>query len=396
MACVSDNIIRLGDRYYPTLRSCTHTLYDKDTRGFILETGRETANVDTYERQGLGTTGISKTSQTFRNQPYTINTEVDKNNVSRFEAIVFNQNPQDAESETSGAEIVSAGGAIALTSKFDVVMNILGVNNTNFVASSVLIDCQQNAPNPTTPMTGSPAFSVSGLADRQYDTNKPAMLEGWGRSNTVTPQTVPDDTVQVSAGAIWLRRDDSALTGTPRRCYYAGGTPIAAAVIGAVTANSRYTSIIAYENSKDGYTDILWTTLDGAEAATPVKPTQTEIETAVDALSSGARWCEVSVILVDETTTVVINTADIIDPVLPSNVFTMYQTGTAISDTMKTDSYLVFDYAVNLKLDGTSQKNLANVTNQSSTTITFGSPNPTMIEIIYYTEPLAKFDPLSA
>jgi hypothetical protein len=247
-------------------------------------------------------------------------------------------------------------------------------------------------------MEGSSSVNLAGTAKRLIMANKPVCVEGWGHKLTVAEQSVPDDTVLVGAGPLWLARDPSSYSGTPRKARYDGGTPIGTGVIGVVASDSRYTSIVAYETSKDGYTDLAWTTVDGSSAATPTKPTDSDIETAVDVLSSGARWCRVADILVDETApSVVINTADINLAELPSKTFTFYNTALSIPSVVSgADSWYIFDYVVGLKLDGVHKRNTNNISSQSDTTIQFGGAITNMVEVFYFTEPTTKWNQLSA
>jgi hypothetical protein len=392
----------LNKNVFPNFLSENHVLYYPEVVGLIQATGREAPNINTYQRMGAGVNGVSKFDQTFTDQPFSFSIEYDEPMQNRFMALFTDQNPDDAESTVSGSDMIITGGAIGINTKFDVVENQTDQCGENFVKSSVLIDCQQTTYPTTIPNEGSGTIEATGTCKRQYDNNKPAMAEGWGHTTTVAQQTVPDDTVLVGKGAIWLARDPASYTGTPRKGYYKGGTPIVAGLITPVVANDKYVAIIAYETSKNGYTDIAWTVLDGAENATPVKLTDTEIEAAVDAISSGARWCCIAQILVDEIGAgpVVINTADINLQELPGNTFTFYQTAIAFSTDQCKDTFLQFDYALVIKENGIRKTDTNNITGQTATTIVFGgsiiTAGVTMVEVIYYTEPLAKYNQLAA
>jgi hypothetical protein len=292
--------------------------------------------------------------------------------------------------------MVQVGGEIGLTDDIDIVINQVDRTNTNFVKSIVCFESEKNKKPISIPMEGSSSVALSGTAKRIFTTNKPACMEGFGHKITVSEQAVPDDTVLMSAGCLWLRRDPAALAGTPRKAYYDGGTPIGAGDIGSVAANPRYTAIIAYETTKSGYSDLAWTTVDGAENATPVLVTDAAAESAVDALSSGARWCIVTQILVDEVGAVVINTADINKQALPSNTFTFYNTAIAIPAKLQEDSWYLFDYIGAIKIDGAHKRNTNNISSQTATTIVFSSSTTSMVEVFYWTEPTAKWNQLAA
>ncbi len=387
----------LGKDLYPNFLSADHVLYFPEAVGVIQAAGTDNPNVNDFERMGLGVTGNSYTERTYKDQPWSMEVQYQEW-LNRFQAIFTNQNPDDVESEASGADLIMVGGEIGLTESLDIFINQTDRDRTNFVKSMSYLDSTKNEYPTEVPMEGSSNVNLAGTAKRLIMANKPICVEGWGHKLTVEEQSVPDDTVLVGSGPLWLARDPSSYSGTPRKAHYGGGTPIGTGVIGVVASDSRYTSIIAYETSKDGYTDIAWTTVDGTADASPTKPTDGDIEAAVDVLSSGARWCRVADILVDETApSVVINTADINLAELPSDTFTFYNTALAIPTVVSSsDSWYIFDYALAIKLNGVHKRNTNNISSQDATTIVFGGTITDMVEVFYFTEPTTKWNQLSA
>ena len=389
----------LNKKMFPNFLSTDHVLYFPEAVGVIQALGRDDPNVNDYERMGSGVDGISYKESTFKDQPWDMEIEYNEAIINRFIAIVLNQNPDDAEQEdSSGIDLVMAGGSFGLVIDLDIVINQTDRANVNYVKSQIILLSEQNKTPTEIPNEGSSKVSLSGVASRQFDANKPACMEGWGHVGTIAEQTVPDDTVSCTATPFWLARDPAAYAGSPRKAYYKGGTPIAAAVIGSVAANDRYTAIVVYETSKGGYTDLAFTTVDGAENVAPVKVTDAAIEVAVDAIVADARWCRVADILVTEVGAVVINTADINMPILPANTYTFYNTAVAPTAQHKADGWFIYDYVIALKKNGVHKRDTTGIASQTATTIVFSTAADAtaMFEVIYWAEPMAKWNQLQA
>lgn len=388
-----DNI--LGKHMFPNFLSKNHVLYFPEAVGVITSGGLPQPNVDEYERKGWGVDGIAYREQTFRDQPWSM--EIEHNEAfNRFVAIVSDQNPYDAESEeTTGVDPIAAGGCIALTDNLDIVVNQRDRSNSKFVKSLCYFNSTKNKMPVDIPNEGSSKVSLSGTATRGYQFNKPAFLEGWGHLLSGSALSTPDDTITLSSGCVWLRRSTGS-DWTPKKCFYKGGTPFTTGTISPVTADARYSSLVAYESTKEGYSDLDFLLVDGTETSSPTVPSDSECETQVDAISSGARWCRLFDIYVDETTSVIIDQADIQKGSLESNTLNFVKTALALTSAMKKDPFFFLDYLIYLKIDGMHKSNKNNILSDSPSSLIFSSKIQNLIEVVYLIEPAAQWNPLSA
>ncbi len=215
----------LGKDLYPNFLSADHVLYFPEAVGVIQAAGTDNPNVNDFERMGLGVTGNSYTERTYKDQPWSMEVQYQEW-LNRFQAIFTNQNPDDVESEASGADLIMVGGEIGLTESLDIFINQTDRDRTNFVKSMSYLDSTKNEYPTEVPMEGSSNVNLAGTAKRLIMANKPICVEGWGHKLTVEEQSVPDDTVLVGSGPLWLARDPSSYSGTPRKAHYGGGTPM--------------------------------------------------------------------------------------------------------------------------------------------------------------------------
>jgi len=196
-----------------------------------------------------------------------------------------------------------------------------------------------------TPLSDAESFELTGTAKRTVKTidQYPIFLEGWGFSGTVTPSATPDNKAVVGAGHGWARRG----TGTyvPKHFYFPTATN--SATFGVVTADSRIDSLVIYL-SANGTPTLL--KVVGTQGASPTAPSDSDIDTAVDAVLTGALWVRVADVTVTETTTVVIATADIDTSILSGATLT--RTFTAIAHGETKDSYYPFTYSLVVYVNG--------------------------------------------
>lgn len=380
---------QLGSYVVLDIFSKDHVLYNDKNKGEIGSWGLPKANIATYDRKGLGIEGVSKTAQTFTDQPWSYSGETDRV-VNKWMGVFANQNPEDVEGETSGSDVlVVTGGAIELDAELDLISNVLDETRTNVISSVCIFKSTKNASPTSVPTEGSNSVALEGTGKRGYNANKPTYYEGWLSNISVAEQSVPDNTALVGSGPAWLRR--AAGTFVPRKVNYKGAT---SPVIAANAANSRYVALVLYETGME-YNNLALTTVDGAENAVPVKVLDAAIEAAVDAIDTGARWVRLADILITEVApaAVVINTADI--EAVTKTTFTYNKTALIISAQFATDSFLMHDYLIQIREDGVYKEDRVNITSDTATVLTYSAATSDMIEIAYWTEPFAYTSPLS-
>ena len=374
----------LAKYFKPLINSRDFALYSDQLYMITGDLGLANPNINEYERRVEGQSGIYYRERTYNDQPWSMATEYNEA-IDRLDAIFSNQPPSQVEDESSGNTLVARGGEVGIDAKNDIFHNQLDRTNTNFVKSLVYFNSRNNQVEITIPHENSSGKSLSGVAARGYAVNKPFFFEGWGVSDKVqgTGETVPDAKTNWTEGGCWLRRDDD--TKLPYKAFQLGGqithtTP---------AADPRYDAVIAYESNGDG-TDYAIMVVEGTEAATPVKVLDSAIETAVDLVISGARWCRLGDVYVEVLPT--IEDSDITRPELA--VATFHKTPIAIPVALKEDAFFIFDYVAYMKQTGEWKDNTRNIT-ESSTAITFTVAITNMFEVGYWVEPQARWNEIN-
>lgn len=363
--------------FKPIMLSTDHIIYDDELVGVIQEDKLSTPTVDKIDRSGKGVPGIANRSSQYKEQPVSLSVKYNEA-LNRVHGIITNQNPDLIEKEENKVEGIGQGGEIGLNENFDILENQINRNNDKYVKSMMFFNCGQNELDTTIPNNDYSTVDYTGVADRGYMFDLPLYLEGWGHKITIAEQAVPDLTVQLSKGCNWLRRDAGSFV--PRKAYLLA---MNSSAFVNPAANPYYGSLVAYENTNDGYSDLLLTIVYGAEAASPVKSTDTEIETAIDLLSSGARWCRLCDIEIAVATTTIIDSM-IELPALA--IYTLNNTSIPVSTEAAADGWFQLSWSrflLMLKQAGEHKQNNANISSMTATTLTLSSAITDMIELAY-------------
>ena len=383
----------LGKHWKLNLLSSKQVIYSDETGGVVQEQKLSNPNLDDYERYGKGISGVAQRSRTYKDQPVTFGIEYQEC-LTRFHALITDQNPDTIERETASSVVQGFGGEIGLNEKIDIIENQMDRENTNYVKSMVFLNCRNNSLETTIPNLGSASFAYSAIADRGFLLDHPVDFEGWQHEIEVAAQGTPDDTALIASGCGYLRRD--AGTFIPRKVLYSGGSTIAVTV---VAADSKYVSVVLYETSSNGYSDLALLMVDGAEATPPVRPSDSDIETEVDIASSMAasRWVRVCDILVDETVSPIVNTADI--SLEGMHIFTYLNSSIILSDETAADAWFLSawdKHLIFLKQSGAHKRVSSGIASVTDTALTMSSKTTSMIEVCYPVQrPAAIWNPLS-
>lgn len=367
----------LNKHFKPNFQSADHAIYYPECVGVIQEDKMDAPNTNDYERSGKGFSGVAYRERTYKDQPFSMNIEYNEV-VNRFEAILSNQSPYNIEDETAKTKGIGIGGEIGMNEVVDIIENQTDRDFIKFVKSMVFLSCKNIQCAVTIPNEGSSSFDISGICSRQFMFENPVYFEGWNHRCTVEEQSVPDDTVVVGEGCFYARRDAGDFT--PMKKYFNGGNSGAFDPI--TGTDKRYDALVLYENTKSGHTDNTLLIVQGVAGGSPTIPTDTDIETAVDAVLAGARWVRVADVYIDELATfVVINTADIGIPTAAA--YTFNKTALPFTAITKTDSWFLDDYLVYSKINGVHKRNTNNVASVTATALTFSSATSDMIEVGY-------------
>lgn len=377
----------LGKNLRMILNSQHHIQYETDLKGIQTDENlMDNPNVDTYERRGWGTDGISYKEQTFSDQPWTMGFEYQEL-VNRIQAMMRDVDPVYIESEDTSAELTGVDTSINLDANIDIFINQTDRTNTNYVKSICYLNSDNNMESQTAPHTGSGATTISGTADRGIKYNKPVFFEGWGRLGcAVTPAGTPDATTTTASGTIWIR--NTTATDVARKCRCTGGvithsTP---------SANPRIDAIVAYETEGNDY-HLGIVAVEGAENASPTAPSDSDIQTAIDSAAfTNARWHRIANIAV-EVTGPTIAASDI--TMATATTFTYAKVPLALSSTIKSNSYYVFDYPIYVKIGGVYKDNTSGVTTDNATNLVLAVATGNLVEVLYFVAPAAIWDATS-
>lgn len=374
------------------LFSENHVLYEIRNRGHVNPFSIPAPNVTDVDLMGIGMEGISYSERIYKDQPWSMTTW-DYLPIDKVRAIFVDSNPEDAESETAGTAGVAIGGAIGMADPVDVICNILNSARSLVVQSRVVLKSLKNSHPAELQQEGALTIAVGGTAKRAYEFNKPCYKEGWQHNCGVAEQSVPNDTALVTVGPAWLRRD--AGTFEPRKVHYKGASTVA--FVANAAGNIRVDTLVLYETGMN-YNNLALLIVKGAEIAAPgpaVVTSDADVEIAVDAVDSGARWVRLADIAISEVgpAAVVINTADITLPT--ATVFTFNKTALLRTTKMAEDDFLMHSYVVAIWEDGVLKEDTVNVASTAAANLTLSAAVSTMIDVLYRTEPYAFVSPLA-
>lgn len=384
----SENI--LGKHFDLSILSKSYMLYPDELQGIYQDQTLSNPNVNEYERMGKGIDGISYTEQTYKNVDFAFDYEYQEV-LNLVKAIVTNQNPDWIEDDTiDKAEVV--GRDIGLNETIDIFENQKNRAFTDYVKGISFLKCKNNKVESTIPLENSSTFAQTGKADSRFESGNPIYIEGWNAENTTSEQGTPDATALISKGGGWFRR--AAGTYNPVKKYFAGGNTASFSV---VTADSRIDAVVLYETSKNGRNDTVLLIVEGTEAASPIAPSDSDIETAVDAAStlSDSRWVRLANVTIDETSSPIVNTADIARYTMTT--FTFNNTPLELPSEVAESTWFLpiwSNYLMFLKDNGKQKRVASGITSVSSTVLTYSAATSNIIEVGYLVAKGTMWNPL--
>jgi len=361
--------IQSAKNYITSVFSIDHKIIDVE--GIQDLPGISEPNVNDVTWESAGRQGKFHTEKELTDFPCEFEQYCKNVHTQDLRAVIRNQNPNDDDLEVDFNEenpyldIISIRKEKAIDGKFYWKDSVIHLNVQGMTDNS-----------PITLSKGDVKTAYAGMSERAIAFEKPLAFMGWGANVDLTEQATPDNTAKISGGGFWGRRD--AGTYNPEKLYVAEQNTVA---INTITADPRYDAVVAYK-SGDKYTDTSILIVEGTENAAPVKPSDSTIETEVDVVLTGALWCVLGYILVDELATVVVNDADI--SYKTQATFTYDKTALE----MKSKSiYFPFQYAVKVSIGGTRKENKCGVTSESATNLVLTNATDKMVEIWIKTEP---------
>jgi len=332
-------------------------------------------NIDTKRGIGYGTQGQTWSRQRLTNYGFAIQLKPDPDDLflPKVRAMIRNKRP----------DAISLGYKGFTGNKSFWIANLIDRATDTVVRGAIACEANVEKDPEAIPVDDVSTIDIAGTHKRAVDFNDPLYFEGWGCSATLAPSATPNTLAVVSTGHAWLRR----VTGTyvPRRVAFNAAQNTAAFPVTTV-GNSRWDAVIAYLNDSGVLTVAK---IAGTDAASPTKISDADVETAVDALATTPRWVRIADVLITETATVVINTADIAAPTLG----TLTRTDTANGHDETGDSYFVFPISVLVLVDGVVVTSPTGWTD-SATTIAAPATVHTCVEIVYTRDPYPTADGL--
>jgi len=378
----------LAKDFMPNINSSHHCLYFPELVGIMTDDeGLSKPNVDEYERRGKGVAGVDYAEQSFKDQPFTNTIEYNES-PNRILAILTDQVPDYSEGDTTGLPAQAYGGEVGLDSEADYFFNKVGRDGTKFESSYAYFYLTKIKWDHKNPHTGSSNVSIDATARRGFVYQKPIYFEGWGYLDNVTSaSTVPDAITTTSLGSVWLR---PAVAGdkNPKKAWTEGGaiTHVAAA------ANPRIDLIVAYEETRDQRV-VPIVAVEGAELAIPVKPTPADVKAAIDAITgmTDTRWCIIAAVAITVAPLTIV-AGDITMETIQVNALS--ETPILVPAKFKTDAFYKFTYMLYARLDGDIKQDTNNIGAQTVANFNLAAAHQGMLEAMYLTEPIAKYNVL--
>lgn len=367
------------------------TLYDffSERFAFYQAPGVQEATVEhnysDYEERSSGVQGIAFQDQIFEKSNFNADIKVKFWMINAIDALLRDQNPAHAENESISAPLVMLSGAINFAKKIHLMGHHLNAARTKVVRGMMALDIAKVKFGAKGSFTADITIPFAGEAKRVFFANKQPWVDVFGHNCRIEEQETPDDTCVIGTGPVALRRV-SMIGLRPVLKPITKQTSPAFDPISAT--DPKIDALVAYE-SGTGYNDISIFVVEGVESATPSAPGDTDIETEVDALNAGARWCRLANINITEASSVLINTADIEIPAATS--YTFSRTALALDDVDEAftqDSFILHKYIMGLFMNGILKSETLGVNKAScnATTLVFSAPVSGLISAWFWTE----------
>ena len=323
--------------YYTTLISSANSEI-KNILGLQGLLGTPEKNSDEKKFNSTGKVGVYHFEKILTDYPIELNRKVFNINTDDLRAVIRGLDPNQ------NVRAIGIGGENSL-------VNIVSIHKEKnedtgelqLTDSEVAFECRLEDSGSHTLSDGDLELKVSGVATRCISFNKPVFNEGWCTNVNVTAKSTPSPSVNISGGGGWFRRNSLTASIKPSK-YFIQKEEEWDTNATVVTANSRYDAIVSYYDSVNEVVKMLY--VEGTEAASPSKVSDSDIETAVDGVLSGALWVRIADVLVDETTTVAISDSDISYEELGTN-FMLYGNSVGGFEALKVDiddDYFYHDY----------------------------------------------------
>lgn len=339
---------------------------------------------DDYDERGAGTDGVVLQEQIYNNYTFSADIRTWRPFSNSIDAILQDRNPGYGDSQSAGDPLILVGGSLSMAKKLQIMAHLLSEDRTKVVGGLMAFDVSKIAFGAKATFTAEVNVPFAGEATRVYSANKYPYVDVFQHNVSVSQQATPDDTCEVGNGSVALRRE----TMTDIRPILKPLKKQTSATFNVVTSDSRIDALVAYETG-NGYNDVALTIVEGTETASPTPPADADIETAVDALNSGARWCRLANITVDETTGVLVEAADIEIP--SASTFTLTKTALALNDVDEAyteDSFIMHSHVMACAINGELKDNLIGIDTATcnETTFAFQSPQSGLIALFYWTD----------